>query len=146
MLGASGITPAVLTRPNVGLQPATPQNDAGRVIEPPVCEPIAPRHMPQATAAAEPLDEPPGVRSRFHGFHVAGGSKLANCVVTVLPKITAPASRSRSTIVASTLATLFSSNFLGRFPAEERAPASQQFLERSLIPAAGASQAFKKAC
>ena len=40
--------------------PATPQNDAGRVIEPPVCVPIAPRHIPQATAAAEPLDEPPG--------------------------------------------------------------------------------------
>ena len=58
----------------VGFIPATPQNDAGRVIEPPVWVPIAPKHIPQATAAAEPLDEPPGVRSRFQGFRVTGGS------------------------------------------------------------------------
>ena len=58
----------------VGFIPATPQNEAGRVIEPPVCVPIAPKHMPQATAAAEPLDEPPGVRSRFQGLRVIGGS------------------------------------------------------------------------
>src|SRR5436309_7312025 len=89
--GASGRTPSVLTRLNVGLQPATPQNDAGRVIEPPVCEPRAPRHMPQATAAAEPLLDPPGVRPEFQGFRVGGGSKLAYWVVTVLPRSTAPA-------------------------------------------------------
>src|SRR5439155_15466484 len=96
--------PWQLTRPKVGLQPATPQNDAGRVIEPPVCEPIAPRHMPVATAAADPLDDPPGVRSRFHGLRVAGGSKQANCVVTVLPRMIAPAARRRATIGASLLA------------------------------------------
>src|SRR5262249_11961555 len=79
--------------PNDGLRPATPQYDAGRVIEPPVCEPIAPRHMRVARPAAEPLLEPPGVRSRFHGLRVTGGSKLANAVVTVLPRKTAPASR-----------------------------------------------------
>ena len=44
------------------------------MIEPPVCVPIAPRHIPQATAAAEPLDEPPGVCSRFQGLRVTGGS------------------------------------------------------------------------
>ena len=58
----------------LGFIPATPQNDAGRVIEPPVWVPIAPKHIPHATAAAEPLDEPPGVRSRFHGLRVMGGS------------------------------------------------------------------------
>ena len=58
----------------VGFIPATPQNDAGRVIEPPVWLPIAPKHIPQATAAAEPLEEPPGVRSRFQGLRVIGGS------------------------------------------------------------------------
>ena len=42
-----------------------------------------------------------GVRSRFHGLRVTGGSKLAKAVVTVLPRITAPACRSRSTQVAS---------------------------------------------
>src|SRR5580692_805037 len=90
----------------LGLCPATPQNDAGRVIEPPVCVPIAPKHMPQATAAAEPLDEPPGVRSRFHGFLVTGGSIQAYGVVTVLPMIRAPASRRFATILASASATL----------------------------------------
>ena len=43
-----------------------------------------------ATAAAEPLLEPAGVRSRFEGLCVGGGSKLANCVVTVLPRMTTP--------------------------------------------------------
>ena len=43
------------------------------MIEPPVCVPSAARHMPHATAAAEPLDEPPGVRSRFQGLRVTGG-------------------------------------------------------------------------
>src|SRR5439155_25681741 len=86
--GASGMTPAQLTRPQVGLHAATPQYDAGRVIDPPVCDAIAPRHMPHATAAAEPLLDPPGVRSAFHGLRVGGGSKLAYCVVTVLPTST----------------------------------------------------------
>jgi len=66
------------------------------VIEPPVCEPSAPRHMPVARAAAEPLLDPPGVRSTFHGLRVTGGSKLANNVVTVLPRKTAPACRRAS--------------------------------------------------
>src|SRR5262245_26480880 len=78
-----------------------PQYDAGRVSEPPVCEPRAPRHIKVETAAAEPLDEPPGVRSRFQGFRVTGGSKLAYCVVTVLPRNTAPALRKFATTVAS---------------------------------------------
>src|SRR5205809_8139954 len=111
MLGAKGSTPAVLTRRYVGLQPATPQYDAGRVIEPPVWEPSAPGHMPQATAAAEPLLEPPGVRSGFHGLRVGGGSKLAYCVVTVLPSRIAPAWRSFLTIVASSRAMLLAHSF-----------------------------------
>src|SRR5713226_406675 len=98
MLAASGYTPCKGTSSNVGLQPATPQNDAGRMMEPPVCDPIAPRHMPVATAAAEPLEDPPGVCSRFHGLRVGGGSKHANCVVTVLPRMIAPAERNRATI------------------------------------------------
>ena len=44
-----------------------------------------------ATAAAEPELDPPGVRLRFHGLRVTGGSKLANAVVTVLPRKTTPA-------------------------------------------------------
>src|SRR5207253_7725444 len=84
-----------------GFIPATPQYEAGRVIDPPVCVPIAPRHMPHATAAADPLDEPPGVRSKFQGLRVTGGSIQANGVETVLPRMIAPASRRRATIRAS---------------------------------------------
>ena len=57
--------------------------------------------MPQATAAAEPLDEPPGVCPRFHGLRVPRGSAAANSVVTVLPMMTAPAWRSAETQAAS---------------------------------------------
>src|SRR5688572_17087092 len=101
MEGANGKIPLPDSIPYVGLHPAIPQYDAGRVIEPPVCEPSAPRHIPVATAAAEPLDEPPGVCARFHGLRVTGGSKLANCVVTVLPRKMQPAVRSDATIGAS---------------------------------------------
>jgi hypothetical protein len=49
-----------------------PQNDAGPRIEPPVSDPSAPKAMPAASAVPEPLDEPPGMRSRSHGFLAAG--------------------------------------------------------------------------
>ena len=61
--------------PWLGLKPTTPQNAAGRITEPLVCEPIAPGTMPAATAAAEPLEEPPGVRSGSWGFLVLPGLK-----------------------------------------------------------------------
>src|SRR5262245_48012510 len=57
--------------------------------------------MPQATPAAEPLDEPPGVCSRFQGLRVPRGSEAANSVVTVLPTMTAPAERNAETQAAS---------------------------------------------
>src|SRR6516165_12581183 len=57
--------------------------------------------MPAATEAAEPLDEPPGVCAGFHGLRVPRGSDAANSVVTVLPTMTAPASRSARTQAAS---------------------------------------------
>ena len=103
--GARGKTPAVEMRPWVGFMPATPQKDAGRVIEPPVWLPTAPKHIPEATAAAEPLEEPPGVRSRFQGLRVIGGSIQAYGVVTVLPRITAPDFRRLATTCASFAAT-----------------------------------------
>src|SRR6266481_1322263 len=103
--------PSSDSAPKLGLHPATPQYDAGRVIEPPVCDPSAPRHMPVATAAAEPLDEPPGVWARFHGFRVTGGSKLAYCVVTVLPRKIAPACRNWRTTSASWRAMLLAHSF-----------------------------------
>ena len=59
----------------LGLKPTTPQNAAGRMIEPLVCVPRATGTIPAATAAAEPIDEPPGVCSRFQGLVVLPGWK-----------------------------------------------------------------------
>src|SRR5437016_7020480 len=87
--------------PCVGLKPYTPQYDAGRTVEPPVWLPSASGTMPAATAAAEPLEDPPGVRAGLWGFRVLPGARPANSVVTVLPITTAPAARSIATTVAS---------------------------------------------
>ena len=57
--------------------------------------------MPEATDAAEPLEEPPGVRSVSHGLRVPLGWEAANSVVTVLPRMTAPASRKAATAAES---------------------------------------------
>src|SRR3954454_13607007 len=54
-------TPTVGSIRNDGLIEATPQNEAGRITEPPVWVPRARGIMPAATAAAEPDDDPPGV-------------------------------------------------------------------------------------
>src|SRR5262249_57178891 len=82
-------------------KPNRPQNAAGRMTEPPVCVPSAAGTMKSATAAAEPLDEPPGVRLGSSGFAVAAGVTCANSVVAVLPMTMAPAARSRATQFAS---------------------------------------------
>ena len=84
--------------------------------------------MPHASAAAEPLLLPPGVRDESHGLRVGGGSKLAYCVVTVLPTNTAPAWRSLRTAVASLRAMLF---FHSREPA---AVGQSNTSKMSLIP------------
>src|SRR5207244_3670195 len=57
--------------------------------------------MPVATAAAEPLEDPPGVCAGLCGFRVLPGARTANSVVTVSPTITAPAARSIATTLAS---------------------------------------------
>ena len=57
----------------MGLKPTTPQNAAGRITEPLVCEPTAAGTMCAATAAAEPLEEPPGVRPASWGLVVLPG-------------------------------------------------------------------------
>src|SRR5262252_11097071 len=85
----------------LGLKPTQPQKLAGRMTEPITCVPSAALTTPVATAAAEPLDEPPGVCAVFQGLRVPRGSDAANSVVTVLPRMTAPASRSAHTLAAS---------------------------------------------
>ncbi len=60
-----------------------------------------------ATAAPEPLDEPPGWYFGFHGLSTAGNgwsgviAPLANSCVPSLPRMTAPASFRRRTVSAS---------------------------------------------
>ncbi len=72
-------------------------------MEPAVCVAKAAGTMPLATAAAEPLDEPPGVWSVAPcGLRVGPGWKVANSVVTVLPISSAPALRLAATQAAST--------------------------------------------
>src|ERR1700761_4776499 len=95
------LTPTVGSSRNDGLIAATPQNEAGRITEPPVCVPSAIGSMPAATAAAEPEDEPPGVCSVLCGLRVAVGSLAANAVVVVLPATVAPACFSIITTEAS---------------------------------------------
>ena len=57
-LWASGLG----TRPRVAFSPTSPQNDAGMRVEPPPSDDMLMGVIPAATAAAEPPDEPPGVR------------------------------------------------------------------------------------
>ena len=54
----------------MGLCPTSPVIAAGWRIEPPVSVPSAHGASPPATAADDPPEEPPGIRSGFHGFRV----------------------------------------------------------------------------
>ena len=85
--------------------PTMPAKAAGWRIEPPVSVPVAPRHRPAATAAAEPPDEPPGTSfasdpSRRHGLtagpkhEVSLDEPMANSSLLSLPSITAPSRQS----------------------------------------------------
>src|SRR2546423_15132371 len=91
------------TRPRVGLRPKSPQHDAGMRIEPPPSLPCASETIPEATAAALPPDDPPGVREVSHGLRVGpkrSGSvtgRMPSSGVFVLPTMIAPASRRRRT-------------------------------------------------
>src|SRR2546428_13507381 len=87
--------------PGVGWAPTSPQWAAGRTWGPIVCVPGAIGTSRAATAAADPLDEPPGVQARFHGLRAGDGSYGANSVVWHLPSRIAPALLSRATDVAS---------------------------------------------
>src|ERR1700693_5981874 len=80
---------------------------AGRRVDPPVCVASANGTCLAATAAAEPLLEPPGVWAADQGFTVSGGSAYANCAVAVLPNTTAPARFRLSTTAESVWACRF---------------------------------------
>ncbi len=78
-----------------------PQKAAGRIVEPPVWVPKASGAMKSATAAADPLDEPPGVCAGLWGLRVGPGTRQANSVVAVLPRTIPPALRTSATQAAS---------------------------------------------
>ena len=91
------MTPVRLTSPELGIKPAMPHSEAGPRIEPPVSVPKAAGTNPAATAAPEPLDEPPLNRSSPQGLRTGGqgksseGPPCANSCVLSLPISTAPA-------------------------------------------------------
>ena len=106
-LGASGQTPSSGTRPYVVLSPAVPQQAEGTLIDPPVSDPSATSASPVATATAEPLDDPPGIRPASSGLEgvpnhglVPIGSIASSCRL-VLPTIRAPADRAPARQAAS---------------------------------------------
>src|SRR2546428_10090141 len=100
-----GIMPARLISPTVGLIPTIPLYDDGDKTDPSVSVPTATAHKFAATATAEPELEPEGLRSRAYGFFVCPprplqpleecvDRKFAHSLRFVLPRMTAPASRS----------------------------------------------------
>jgi hypothetical protein len=90
--------------PSVGLNPTTPQKDAGMRIEPPASVPVAMGTAPAASVAPEPALEPPGFFAGSHGLRVTpvrGELPVPfqpNSGVVVFPITIAPPSTSRATI------------------------------------------------
>src|SRR6478672_10008025 len=106
------MTPERPTRPIVGLIPTMPLTEDGPVIDPSVSVPTATIQKLAAAAAPDPELEPQGFRSRAYGFRVCpprplqpliecGDRQFAHSLRLVLPRITAPAARSRRTTNAS---------------------------------------------
>ena len=95
---SSRIGPSVM-RPWLGLSPTRPQHDAGMRIDPPPSLAWANGTIPDATAAAAPPLDPPGVRVVSHGLwvgpHAIGSvvGTLPSSGLFVRPAITSPAAR-----------------------------------------------------
>ncbi len=89
----------------MALSPTTPQHAAGSRIEPPVSVPSAPAASAAATAAPEPLLDPPETWPSRHGFCTSPWCALspkgpsASSVMLSLPSVIAPAATSRATAV-----------------------------------------------
>ena len=98
---------AAETRWRCALRPTSPQHAAGILSDPPPSLPWATGTMPAATAAAEPPEDPPGVRPRSHGLRTgpwAAGSvtgRIPNSGSFVVPTMTNPARRRRATTLWS---------------------------------------------
>jgi len=111
-----------------------PQNVDGMRIDPAPSVPTASGPIPDATAAAAPPDDPPGVSLGSHGLRVMPVSVLSvvplmpNSGVFVLPNSTAPASRSRAVAGAS-----MSQGWFGSMVREPRSVGQPRVRIRSLI-------------
>lgn len=94
-------------RPWVAFRAATPVNAAGPRNEIARSLPIPMGDMPEATAADSPPEDPPGVRSKFHGLLVRPVTALSvsvhaeNSGALVLASRIPPAALMRLTAVAS---------------------------------------------
>src|SRR5438045_2011693 len=89
------MAPVLLTDPNLGRSPATPQVCEGDTIELQVSVPMANGRRPAETADAGPADEPPDPLFRFQGFLVFPPnhrSAKASAPMDNLAHNTAPAS------------------------------------------------------
>src|SRR3989304_8733211 len=112
---ANAIRPNLDPLPYVGLSPVPPEGEAGWRMLPPVSVPRDAAQRPAATAAALPPLLPPGTLLVSHGFKVGKNAEvsveepMANSSMLSLPSITAPASFSFLTTVASYGGTKFSS-------------------------------------
>src|ERR1041385_6650417 len=95
------------TRPYDGFKPTQPHIAAGCRTEPPVSVPNAATHSSAETAAADPPEEPPGMRVMSQGFRVTPNAEfsvelpIANSSMFNRPKMMAPAAFNFSTTVAS---------------------------------------------
>src|SRR6478672_9806587 len=100
--------PDRLTRPSVGLMPTSAFTFEGDTMDPSVSVPTAMAARFAAAAAPEPELDPDGVRSSAYGFFVWPprplqpldewvDRKFAHSLRLVLPRITTPAARRRST-------------------------------------------------
>ena len=91
--------------------PGSPQYEDGMRIDPPPSLPVHAGNIAAATDAADPPEDPPGVRLVSHGLRVTPCNgvfvKLTapNSDAVVSPTGTAPAARSRATSVQSAAAT-----------------------------------------
>ena len=99
--------PVMGMRPCVGLKPMMPVCAAGPRMEMARSVPRPSGDMPAAIAADSPPEDPPGVRSRFHGLLERPVSRLSlsveyeNSGRFVLASRMPPAAFSRATLVAS---------------------------------------------
>src|SRR5688500_2559478 len=108
------IAPWRLTRPYVGRRPTTPFSADGETIDPRVSVPSENPTRPAAVAAPGPADDPLEPRSVFHGLRVRPPNQLSPCASAPIESFatsTAPASRRRSTTVASRSMIWFSYGF-----------------------------------